>query len=268
MERGRFFCSDEKSKKVINDTRKNPNKKKDDMKFLAKCAAILSAVTIFAGFTYAHFTSEPAHDNIPQHAQVQLQDTKHFDEFMSNNLDTFKDLNPIIKKYHQLQESNPFSSEFREMIDIMNQKGNTIENLAKANIKAKYADLFNTTPKHITLDVSLRHGEYSVYQTKYDENLRTYKELIHSSDASDKSNLSQTIFALAKVQSSYDKDNLVEAYSKSANYYNLQRQNITTAKCEYVLQNGKIVELPPVKSNDKTVSQAKTSKTLDDDRDR
>ena len=268
MELGRFFCSDEKSKKVIKNARRDPNKRKDDIKFLAKGIAIVSAVSMFAGFIYAHFTSEPTHDNIPQHAQAELQDTKHFDEFMSKHLETFKELNPIIKKYHELQHSNPFSSEFREMIDTMNQKGNTIENLAKANIKAKYADLFNTTPKHITLDVSLRHGEYSVYQTKYDENLRTYKELIHSSDASDKSNLSQTIFALAKVQSSYDKDNLVEAYSKSANYYNLQRQNITTAKCEYVLQNGKIVELPPVKSNDKTISQEKTSKTLDDDRNR
>ena len=263
MNTGRFFCSDEKSRKVIKDARNNPNKRKDDWKFLAKVGAIISAVTIFAGFTYAHFTSSPEY--------IEKPNTQYSDQYIADNATALKEITTLMRTYSELHKTKPLSVEFVKTMETINSKYPTIRSLALANVKAKYGDMLNINPNDLTLDVSLKHGEYDIRQSKRQpDTFKEYTSTAYSADFINSSPLEETVLAIANLPSPLDKgnDDISSLYPMSKQLYNLHRSSMHTAEHTYVLKDGTIVELPPIKSKTQTNKPVQKPQQKDADRDR
>lgn len=259
----RYSDPSKKSREIIEEMRKNPNKRKEDRNFLTKVGLAVAATTIISGFTYAHFTSSSEY--------IEKPNTQYSDQYIADNATALKEITTLMKTYSELHKTKLLSVEFVKTMETINQKYPTIRALALANVKAKYGDMLNINPNDITLDVNLKHGEYDIKQSKrHPDTLKEYTSTAYSADFTNSSPIEETVLAIASLPSQLDKENddISSLYPMSKRLYNLHRSSMHTAEHTYVLKDGTIVELPPIKSKTKTNVPVQNPQQKDDDRDR
>ena len=263
----RYSDPSRKSKDIIEEMRKNPNKRKDDNKFLAKAAAVIAATTVVSGLSYAYLQDKFTGNDIPKQAHVEIMDQNEvsapvFSKFKKDNMDNFHIVQKDLLEYKNLHNTYKSSDDqkaiiaekMKESIEKINNNSELIELLVLNTVKSKFADAYQLSSyNNLIIDPDVLEGRFSVKRTDLDYAVPP----IYSSSFSNDMQIVKTIEKLAKLQNTSPESEFRKT-QKANLLYELYNSTVKTAKSNYLVRDGKLVEMDLNKSmkreNNKTFS--------------
>lgn len=238
----KYKCN--KSFKELRDMKRNNT---IDKKTLAKIGAIVSVVSIAAGFAFAHSKDNITNNDIVKHSSVETRlneksdmESPVFSKFKNSNIKTFEMIKEDLLRYKELHNmhirSDKDEIELKLLIDKINSNSSIIENLALNTAKAKLADAYHLSHyEDVKIKVDMETHSFVA------QDGTTGKPLFHSIDR-DQTNLSKTILKLADVQN-LPNDSLFEKTRKANSLYGLYNESVKTANKTYIAKDGKLMQV-------------------------
>ena len=236
-----------KCNKSFKELREMKRKNSLDKKMLAKIGAVVSVVSIAAGFAFANGRDIITNNDIVKHSTVETKLSQNsdiespvFSAFKQSNIDTFEMIKTDLLRYKELHNmhirSDKDEAELKELIEKINSNSNIIESLALNTAKAKLADAYHLSHyDDVKIKVDMETHSFVV------QDGTTGKSLFHSEDR-DETNLSKTILKLADTQN-LPHDSLFEKTRKANSLYGLYNESVKTANKTYIAKDGKLMQV-------------------------
>lgn len=236
-----------KCNKSFKELRDMKRKSSIDKKTLVKIGSVISAVSIVAGFAFAHGRDAVTKNDIVRHSGIETKlndktsmSSPIFSSFKESHLEMFKMIQNDLSRYKELHNMNFRSesseNELRALITRITENSNIIEGLALNTAKAKLADAYHLSNyDDVKIKVDMETHSFVV------KDKTTNKSLFHST-SSNETNLSKTILKLADIQN-LPNESVIEQTRKANSLYSLYNETVRTANKTYIAKNGKLMQI-------------------------